>query len=46
MGLVDKNYPIFFYPNLPQSATDRASDEVVTPSAPHQKALNFLREEN
>jgi hypothetical protein len=32
MGLVDKNYPIFFNPNLPQSATGRASDEVVTPS--------------
>src|SRR4028118_2409998 len=33
MGLVDKNYPIFFYRNLPKSATGRAFDEVVTPSA-------------
>ena len=32
MGLVDKNYPIFFYRNLPKSATGRAFDEVVTPS--------------
>jgi hypothetical protein len=32
MGLVDKNYPIFFYPYLHQSATGRASDKVVTPS--------------
>jgi len=43
MGLVDKNYPIFFYPNLPQSATGRASDEVVTPSgAAVQKELKKL----
>jgi hypothetical protein len=38
MGLVDKNYPIFFYRNLPKSATGRAFDEVVTPSVglPHK----------